>query len=88
MQVQETYVNATDGYMFYESNPYTPFTDNRGELFKAYQKESGRCISSVYIDDVHGNSHKVGWVFLKKEKYDDCKDTYLLETWVRIFPEK
>ena len=27
---------------------------------------------------------KIGWVFEKRRKYDDCNETYLAETWVTL----
>jgi len=49
---QETYVNATKGYRFGESDPYEPWTEDTGKLFAALQKEYGRCVSRIYSETV------------------------------------
>jgi len=66
---------------------YEPWTEDKGRLFKALQREYGRCISKVYCDL---NNEAVGWVFEKREKYSDDSQTYKLETWVeyRKFEER
>ena len=52
-----------------------------GDIYRASQKEHGRCISKVYI----GDGIPVGWVFVKREKYeDDPKQSYLHETWISL----
>ena len=78
--IKETYINETKGWIIGESGFYPPFTDDRGELFRSIQKECGRCISKVYVDDIDGNAHPIGWVFEKRKKYSDSDDTYLQHT--------
>jgi hypothetical protein len=86
IQVCETYVNETKGHMIGKSGWYEPYTDNKGQLFRAMQREYGRCISSMYA--VHaGETFKVGWVFQSKDRYEDAHsrdDTYLREVWVEV----
>ena len=84
MLVQETFVNRTRNAIVGESEPYEPYTDNTGRLFRAYQREHGRCISKMYADGPT-EPIQVGWVFLKRQKYDDCNETYLSETWVTLY---
>ncbi len=74
-----------------ESDVYETFTDDRGELYRAMQKEYGRCISKIYVDEAGFKRRKkmpkfkeIGWVFVKREKYGDCNETYLQETWVTV----
>lgn len=45
--VKETFVNETKGWIFNESGFYPPYTEEVKELFRAMQKEYGRCISRV-----------------------------------------
>lgn len=78
--VQETWINSTKGYCVGESDVYETYTDNTSELFKAMQKEYGRCAGKVYI----GDGQRVGWVFEKRQKYTDCNEYYLQETWVTV----
>jgi len=59
---QETYVNATKGYRFGESDPYEPWTEDTGNLFAALQKEYGRCVSRIYVDLTDAPAVPVGWV--------------------------
>lgn len=84
MLINEIYVNATDHYTLGGSGLYKPFTDKTGELYKALQREYGRCLSKVYIDNPDGKIKAIGWVFVKRAKYEDCNKTYLQETWVEL----
>jgi len=88
MLIQETYFNKTEKHMISESDLYTPFTDDISALFKALQKEHGRCISRVYSDDKDGVPHHVGWIFQKKRKYEDTDEYYLQEVWVTLYEKK
>lgn len=78
--IQETWVSQEDDVIIGESDTYETFTDNKGVLFRELQKEYGRCVSKVYVDD----DKQVGWVFQKKQKYDDCNKLFTLETWITI----
>jgi ferredoxin-thioredoxin reductase catalytic subunit len=51
-------------------------------VYKTALREYGRCISKIYIDDKDGGSKHIGWVFQKRQKYEDCNETYLQETWI------
>jgi len=59
-----------------------------GEIYRASLKEHGRCTGRVYVDYLHGDSkfgpYHVGWVFEKRQKYEDSSDTYILEVWVSL----
>lgn len=87
MLIQETWVSKTEGYISGENEPYEPYTDNIGELFRFLQQEYGRCTSKVYIDTEQG-TRAIGWVFEKRQGYLDCKETYLMETWVMLHEQK
>lgn len=55
-----------------------------GNIYRWCLREYGRCTGKVYIDTVeHGTVH-VGWVFQKREKYEDCNETFLHETWISL----
>jgi len=82
--VSETYLNATEGWGLGESGVYESFTDNKGTLFRAMQREYGRCISSVYVDGPDGKVMKIGWVFQKNDTYQDTGKEYLREVWVTV----
>lgn len=82
MLVEENYVNQTEGYRIGNSGLYEPFTDKIGLLFRAYQRQFGKCISKVYIDN--NGAKAIGWVFQKTVKYDDVNEYYLQETWVTL----
>jgi hypothetical protein len=47
-------------------------------------REYGRCTGRVYIDGADGKGLPIGWVFIKRKEYDDCKETFLQETWVTL----
>ena len=83
--IRETYVNRTEGYIVGQTDPYESFTDDIGTLFQNLQKEHGRCDSKQYTEYKDGSSVQSGWVFQRKEKYTDCDDTYIKETWVTVW---
>jgi hypothetical protein len=92
MKILETHIHRGDNGESYGMGEEsidvadTIFEDDPtpGNIFRWCRREHGRCISKVYIDTVeHGTVH-VGWVFLKREKYEDCNDTYLHETWISL----
>jgi len=89
--IEESIVNATEHYRFYDA--VTPIKETYfdedvtpGEIFRESQKEHGRCQSKVYIDTEDG-PQQIGWVFVKRAKYDDCDETYLKETWITLLSE-
>ena len=81
LRVKEHYTNKTEGYHHGETDWYEAFTDDRGELFRALQKDHGRCIGKVREEP---DGKAVGWVFEKKRKYTDCDKYYIAETWVIV----
>ena len=83
LYVQESFVNATEGYRFGDSDVYETFTDDPGELYRTMQREYGRCISKIYVGRP-GGPIAVGWVFVKRNKYEDSDETYLREVWVTV----
>ena len=84
LQIQETYVNETDGHIIGESDWYEPYTDNRGRLFREMQRDYGRCVSKMYVDEIDGQPSAIGWVFSKRMQYEDCPRTYTREVWVHV----
>lgn len=83
LYVKENFVNASEGYSFGSTDPYEAWTGDRGRLYRSLVREYGRCTGKMYIDTDFG-SQAVGWVFVKRMKYDDCAETYLRETWVSV----
>ena len=63
-----------------------------GDIFRWSQREYGRCVGKVYVDnpesdlqgDAGGTAIQCGWVFVKRQKYEDCNETFLMETWVTL----
>ena len=88
LQIKEDWVNATKGYRCGDSGWYEPDQcQSTGRLFRALQREYGRCVSRVYVDGPDGQSWPQGWVFQKRRAYEDARgpnDTYLAETWVTM----
>ena len=82
LQIKEDFVNRTEGYRYGDSGYYEPLTDGLGNLYKDLRGKYGRCIGNVYQDTPDGTPDKIGWVFLKRAKYTDSKETYLQETWI------
>ncbi len=95
-KIQETFVERKDdehSYIIGESEWYEPFTSDRGRLFRSLQKEYGRCVSKQYCDDKAGRTHTTGWVFERREQYEDTgrygrpAQYYTREVWVSIAPD-
>ncbi len=80
LYVQEEYVNQTENCIHGSTDVYETYHTTRGDLFRAMQKEYGRCQSTMYV----GDGQPVGWVFLKRVRYTDTDETYLQETWVSV----
>jgi len=70
-------------YSLGDSGVYETWTDDTGKLYRSLQHEYGRCIGKMYIDR-KDSAIAIGWVFLKRMQYSDCKETYLQETWVSL----
>lgn len=82
---KESYVNEygdTDyRYILQGETPVMEsYCDSTGELFRACQKNAGRCTGRVYHDDYGA----IGWVFEQTDVYEDTGEPYLLETWVTV----
>ena len=84
LYMEEVYIDRTRNLRCGESGVFETFTDDRGKLYKSLVKQHGRCISGVFIDKKDGSVKKVGWVFIKRVKYEDCNETYLQEVWVSL----
>lgn len=83
LHVQESFVNATEGHRFGDSPVYETDMDTPGEIYRHAVREYGRCTGKVYIDAADGVK-AVGWVFVKRGRYEDTGDTYLREVWVTV----
>jgi hypothetical protein len=85
LEIQETYINETKDHIFGESPWIDTSINNRGELFRALQREYGRCISRVYVDiPEYGQPDQIGWVFEKRMQYEDSQDFYIRHVWVSV----
>ena len=84
MYITEFYENATAGYGLGDSPLYDAETDDRGTVFRACQKEHGRCTGYVYADCGDGPK-RTGWVFEKKCKYEDANEYYIQRVWVSLY---
>lgn len=90
-----TYTNESEGYTFGDEvirleDTYDPDVldadgkPNMGAIFRMARKEFGACQSSVYVDTEQGTK-RVGWFFVKRDRYeDDTRKTYLRGVWVTV----
>jgi hypothetical protein len=81
--IRETYVNKTEGHHFGERVRRDPPSADPGALFRACRSEYGRCVSRIYVDTDDGPK-ACGWVFQRRERYEDSEETYLREVWVEL----
>ena len=95
LMIRETYVNRSQNYIFGNTDWYTPYTEDKGKLFRSLRSEYGSCTSRIYQDyrlpeDPEGTYPRTrtnGWVFSKHMKYEDSKDTYIREVWI-VFDDR
>lgn len=88
--IRESYINVDNNSRYGDSDWYESSCISTSELYRTLVKDFGRCVSKVYIDK-DGKSIQVGWIFQKRCKYDDCKDTFIREVWIDVStvkPEK
>lgn len=87
--VREVHINATEHYRFGDSDVYETYADSSGELFRGILKDGWRCISKMYRETPHYFNQTyppkvVGWVFQRRDKYEDCNKTFLHEMWIEV----
>lgn len=81
-------INIDGRYRICNDGPWPCQRPNTlGELYRSLAKVYGRCTSHVFIDGPDGKPQKVGWVFVKREPYDDVPETFLCETWVTVWKD-
>jgi hypothetical protein len=83
MLIREIAIDTSTNAVFSESGIFEAFTDSRNDLFKACQKEYGRCVSPILIETRYGTK-VAGWVFQKKDYYEDTHEPFIRETWVEV----
>jgi len=87
IHIQETWENATEGYVCGESEVYETRFDSLKQLFVCLRKKYGRCNGKMYVEKKQGGTMKsvaIGWVFEKSAKYEDVDEKYLQRTWVSV----
>ncbi len=90
LHVREQRVNADKSQIFYDEGfdcDESSILENAsiGDIYRYAQGENGRCTSKMYRDCDEGPPEVVGWVFVKREKYDNVDETFLCETWVTVY---
>jgi hypothetical protein len=83
LYAQETWIDRTRNCGLGESDVYETFSNEAGDLYRAFQREYGRCMSRVYVDTPDG-AKAIGWVFIQRTKYSDSPKTFLRETWITL----
>lgn len=84
--IRETYINATEGYSFGEQTVVNPSSTDVSEIFHACRSAYGRCVSRIYVDTNSGPK-ACGWVFQRREPYEDSTERYVREVWVQLLAE-
>lgn len=82
--IQETWIDKERNCSLGKSDVYETWADvsEKSRLLTSLKKQYGRIISKVYIDTKEGKTQEIGYVFQKRQKYEDYNSAYLLETWV------
>ena len=86
--IETVSVNADKNYRINDPEFTETRFDTIGELYRSLVKEYGRCQSKQYVDGSDGKPVQVGWVFQRREKYTDCNEKFLMETWVSVHTAK
>ena len=86
--VNETWTNETEHYGIGESDWYETYEMTLGALFRKMWFEYGRCVSKMYRDRKDAPPIVIGWVFEKRVKYEDVKETFVRVTWVEVSTTK
>jgi hypothetical protein len=81
--IEETHVNDSENYLLAEPEEYESGYDEPGDLYRALLGEVGRCTSKVYVDR-EGEAVPVGWVFEKRDAYEDTGEPFKHVTWVTL----
>jgi hypothetical protein len=84
LYVKEVWVDRTRNCQLGDSGVYESGHVDAGTLYKALMREYGRCTGRVYIDLPDKPAKPIGWVFVKRAKYEDTKAPYLQETRVSV----
>lgn len=87
--ISEEYVGEDEDGKRWGSDTPDPYescytTAELGRAFRACQREHGYYTGAVYQDKKDGSTVRVGWVFRKRVKYQDCNRWYMQETWVTL----
>jgi hypothetical protein len=88
--MQTTLVNEDKHYQFGDDEPYPldkSVCPTVPEVYHWARREYGRCTGRVYSDSIvdgKGRNRPVGWVFVKRAKYDDCDEAFLQVAWVTV----
>lgn len=72
-------------YEIWDSEVHETNYHSVAQVFKATQREYGKCVSKVYIDQPNQPAKHIGWCFEKKVKYTDSKEFYTQETWITLY---
>ena len=81
MRVRIAMVNEDTNVRYNDHTEELPDDIPRGEVFRHYRTQFGKCTSMVYFDP----GIECGWVYSKRVPYeDDPKSTYLRSAWVMI----
>ena len=86
--VEETYINRTENCGIGESGIYESWMETPGEAYREFVRLYGRCQGKVWVDGPDGKPVHVGWVFVKRQKYDDSPETFLRETWITLHAKR
>lgn len=86
-EIKEVYINQTKGYQIDSTS--LPIKDSTittlKELYKYGLERYGKCKSKVYNDSPADNYYQqIGYVFEKRQKYEDTKESYIQEIWLTI----
>lgn len=79
--MNEAWVNRTENHQLGESGIYETYFTNISQAYAECIKSYGRCVGKIYVDSPEKKAMHIGWVFRKREKYEDCNEYFVKETW-------
>lgn len=93
LYVNETFINATKGWVIGVNEEVETSAESTGELFRSMRDEYGKCVSKLYIDTADGHPRQIGWVFESRQRYTDAhrgdrESSYIREVCVEVLDSK
>ena len=76
--------NVTENYMIGEYIESITCENSKKAIFLWLNCNYGKCTGKMYREVKNGKDIHIGYVFQKRELYDDTPEIYLAEYWIEL----